>query len=347
MSSAQGDSILFHRIVAFFAIYMCITSVVNLANSGSIGPEQIALAMGSGAPGEVNTPFAAIGGEGGGYTEGANIAAGNNLTGIDFTTETMLNPNITYTKGIGTWTLVNGKGLVLTSSPLNLVNGIYLSNVMSVGNTYTLNAKINNNEAGGDFTVYPRYAYGTAREDVKLVFASDGVHLKKADITYGLIDPGDEYFYPMPNARDTLSGGSTITTILTETPTGDVFGKTSPLTVIKDGTTLFNIMVSSPYSLPYSNLILRHGGVESSTQNFIVMGFPNTELKDTSVELYSGSDVAEQMNATGSIGQFLALLGTALGFTGSSLIPIWFNTIVIGSCTITLSYLYLKMIRGN
>lgn len=323
------------------------TAIVGLFNMAAAGQITLANFSVDEIPGQITVGTSQGIGTGSAYTEAANTATGSNLSGIDFTTETVLNPNITYTKGIGTWTLVNGKGLVLTSSPLNLINGIYLTNVMSVGNTYTVNAKINNNEAGGDFTIYPRYASGTLREDVKLVFSSDGIHLKKSDITFGLLDPGDDYFYPMPNARDTISGGSTITTILTEIPTADVFGRTSPLTVIKDGNVLFNITVSSLYSLPYSNWVTRHGGVESGTQNFIVMGFPNTQIKDTAAELYSGSGAAEQLNPMGAIGQFLALVGIIMGLAGNAPVPFWLWAILTGCPIATLIYMNLELLRGT
>lgn len=353
MSAAQGDALLFQRIMAFFAIYLCIMSVVNLASSGTIGPGDLAYAMGSGAPGEINAPWGSVGGTGS-YIEGANTANGTVASGVDFTTATVVNQNITTTLG-GTWTLESGVGLVLTSLPwfpgdLN-PSAVIARNVRSSSGVYTVNALIDN-AAGGNFYVFPRYISGYSGSDLKVVFASDGVHIKKFPLLFGFLDAGDDYFYPMANAQATISGGSTITTQLTEaisaTPSNTP-DYTAVLTVSKDGSTLFTTYARS--ILPGNNIndMVRHGGAGSDNVNFIVKGFPDTPMLDTSDTIISGSVqyTPGSVDPFAAITGFLSLVGAAMGIVGDPLLPAWFNIIVIGSCTTTLGYLYLKMIRGN
>jgi len=354
-SAAVGDSILFHRIMVFFAVYLCIISVVNLANSGAIGPDEIASAMGSGVPGDVGSPWGSVGGASGGrYIEGANTANGTVSSGVDFTTASSVNQNITTTLG-GTWTLENGVGLVLTSLPwfpgdLN-PSVVIARNVRSSGGIYTVNVLVDN-AAGGSFYVFPRYISGYSGSDLKVVFASDGVHIRKFPLTFGILSAGDDYFYPMANAQATPSGGSTITTQLTETvssTTSNVPDSTSILTVSKDGSTLFTTNVRS--ILPGNNIndMVRHGGAGSDNVNFVVKGFPDTPMLDTLETIISGSVQYSpgSVDPFAAIAGFLSLIGVAMGFVGDPLLPAWFNMIVIGSCSATLGYLYLKMIRGN
>ena len=350
----QSREELFLRIMIWFSVCTTITGLFNMAAAGAITLGSFAVDT---VPGQITVGTSGTSGTSTGYGDGANSAIGTTLNGIDFTTLTTLKQNVTYTTGIGTWTLVNGQGLTLTSSPLSLTNGVFVTNVMSVGNNYTVSTKINNNQAGGDFSIYARHFsrgypdFPGASGNIKLTFALDGIHLKKPDSPFG-IDVGDDYFYPLSNARNTINGGSTITTVLTETPTTDPNNPlTSPLTVIVDGNTLFTTMAHSLYTTKFSNQVVRHAGVESGSQGFIVVGFPSTPIKDTSENTVSGPGAVGNesvvLNPFAVLADMLSLVGTILGISNTAQVPFWLWAIITGCPIATLMYMNLELLRGT
>ncbi len=354
-----GREQLFHRILVFFAVITAMTGIINLAASGSIDIGSISSAFsGTELPeGSISGQIMAGTTSGGSYFEGANTANGTVSTGIDFTTAAVINQNITTTLG-GTWTLENGVGLALTSLPwfpgtLN-PSAVIARNVQSSDGIYTVNVLIDNS-VGGSFYVFPRYISGYSGSDLKVVFASDGIHIKKFPLYLGILDTGDDYYYPLSNAQETIAGGSTITTYLTEAVSSDISNTpeySAQLTVLKDNNLLFTTNVRS--ILPGNNINdqVRHGGVGSDTVNFIVKGFPNTNMLDTSETIVSGSVqysniLGSEVNPLAAIAQFLALIATFMGLSSSAIIPIWMWAIVGAPCLATLSFMYLEMLRGN
>lgn len=344
---------LFFRILLFFAVFSIIALALNLAAipagaSGSITINDFASAVsginGVGLAGVADT----VGG--GSYQESANTAHGILLTGLDFTTATAINQNVTTLIG-GQWTLTAGQGLILTTTPL--ISGVFnpsaiiLRNVQSSGNVYTVNSLIDNSVAGGDFYVFPRYIFGYSAYDLKVIFASDGVHIKKFPLTYGILDAGDDYFYPMPGASNTIPGGSNIATALTEvtaTRIGAVPEMTSNLAVSKDGVLLFSVPVRSIYPGDVSNDKVRHGGAGSDYKNFVVKGFPSTPMLSTQESLTSNE--GSLINPLSAIGMFLNLLGAAFGVSQAAVVPWWLWAIVGTPCITTMSLIYIEIWRG-
>ena len=320
--------------------------MVNLAAAGSItiGAVSGAVSGGTGVSGSSTLT--------GSYTEGANTAAGISITSIDYTTAPQVNQNITTLIG-GQWTLTAGTGLVLTSVPflpgaLN-PSAVILRNAKSVGTIYTENVIVDNSLSGGDFYIFPRFIDGYSGSDLKVIFSSDGVHLKKFPLSYGVLDAGDDYFYPMPGASTTIAGGSTITTILTEsvsTSASNTPDYTSQLIVKKDGVTLFT--TNARAILPGNNIndMVRHGGAGSDSINFVVKGFTTTPILDTSATIISGSGAGASLNPLDAAAGFLGLLGAAFGLSQSAIVPWWLWLIVGAPCLAVMSLIYLEILRG-
>jgi len=342
---------LFFRILIFFAVITGISGVLNTAASGQVSLSTVAGIASGGAQGAIPGQFIASGSSGV-YIEGANTANGTVLTSLDYTTASAINQNVTTLIG-GPWTLTNGQGLVLTGLPffpgtLN-PSAVILRNAQSSGGIYTENVIVDNSMSGGDFYVFPRFIDGYSGSDLKVVFAADGVHVKKFPLNYGILDAGDDYFYPLPNARNTLPGGSTIKTELTEavssTPS-NIPDYTAVLTVSKDGLQLFTINARS--ILPGNNIndMVRHGGAGSDTINFVVKGFINTPILDTSSSIISGSVGGASLDPLGAFGGFLSLISGAMGLQNTAIVPFWFWAIVGLPCLTVLSLIGFEILRG-
>jgi hypothetical protein len=355
--ASQGREEMFFRIAVFFAIVTAITGICNLANAGTITLGSLGTSDGK-IPGQMEA-YSPITLNEGGYAEGADNATGAVITDLDFTTAAIVNQNVTKTIG-GSWTLTAGTGEVLTSLPLlsGVLNpsAIILRNTRSTSGTYTVNAKVNN-AGGGSFYVFPRYQGGNNGNDLKVVFASDGVHIKKFPLYLGVFDNGDDYFYPLPNSQDTIMGGSTITTVLEETVSAtNVFNSpdyTAKLTVSKDGTALFTSGVRSILPGTYTNSQIYHGGAGSDTVGFIVMGFPTTNLLDTNNQIISGSGQAASVSIFDLAGRMfdsvvsaIGLLGIALGVAQDPLVPFWLWAIIGLPCLATDFLIYIEIARG-
>lgn len=341
---AQGREEIFHKILVFFALMTAITGIFNLAAS-----DQITLSdFGTGTiPGQVVTGSTIPG-----YVEGATTATGTTISGIDLSAMTIINPNITTQIG-GPWTLSTGTGMVLTGVPflagtLN-PSAVIIRNALITGDTYYASALVKN-VPNADFYVYPRFITGYSGSDLKIVFSYDGVHIKKFPLDYGLIDAGDDNFIPYSNAHTTLSGGSTIRTELTEaisSEASNVPDYTATLTIYKDGILLAkDIPVRS--LLPGYNINdqVRHGGAGSDSIGFIVSGFPDTSVLDTSASYISGG-TGEEADPLLAIYGFLGLVATIFGLARDPLIPFWLWAIIAVPCITTLVLIYLQLGRGN
>jgi hypothetical protein len=352
---------LFFRILIFFALFTAVTGGLNLASSGTFTIKDMSMIVSGGPSGSIPGQISVQPGSGfGSYQEGANTAEGAIITDMDFTTLPTINQNVVSLFG-GTWTLTNGRGLVLTSLPF--FTGLWepsvvsLRNAMSVGNIYTMNVKVDNSISGGDFYVYPRHVSGYSGSDLKVVFSSDGVHIKKFPLYFGVADNGDDYFYPLPSAQNTIPGGSTITTVLTEvvsTQSSNVPDYTAHLTVSKDGTTLFTDQtVRSVMPGTSINDYLRHGAAGSDSLNFAVMGFSSIQARDNSSLITSpgttpttGTPESLILAGINAIWQFLGLIGPILGLSNQSIVPFWLWAIVGLPCIATLILIYIEIARG-
>lgn len=349
----MGREQLFHKILVFFAVYTAFIGLINLASVGTLTLGDMSALSGGTIPGQYTSGSAS---SITGYVEGANNAAGTVLSGLDFTTMTELPKNITYMNGYGTWNLVPGQGLTLTRFFLpSGQDQVLLTNVQSSGNIYTVNTQINNNLAGGDFSIFPRFYQLNDVNNLELVFSQDGIHLKKTGISIYFLDSGDDYFYPLINARNTVQGGSIITTVLTEViatqpQSGTITPElTSKLTVSKDGVQLFSTNVRSIFGGSTSNQVIHHGGAGSEANNFIIVGFPSTPILDTSENIISGAAgaVDQSTDPFAGVKALLAMLGTIFGLTNDPLVPFWVWAIVGLPSIAAIALIYYQMIRGN
>jgi hypothetical protein len=348
----QGREQLFFKILVFFSVITAITGIFNLANAGTItlgdlgSGDYMQTIPGQATPGSFSPGLS-------GYTEAANTANGTVITDIDFTTATSINSNVNTLIG-GPWTLVSGQGVVLTGLPFlsGVLNpsAVILRNAQSDGSVYSASVKVDN-VYGDDFYVFPRFVDGYSGSDLKVVFSYDGIHVKKFPLYLGFLENGDDYFYPMQDAEVTAAGGSTITSALTEavsSQTSNTPDYTAVLTITKDGTELFTVPVRS--ILPGANINdqVRHGGAGSDKVGFVVMGFPNTNLLDTSASLISGSTstVDQVLSAFAIAEQLWTLLTTILGLTSNSLVPFWIWAIIAIPCITTLVFMYIEIARG-
>lgn len=346
----MGREELFFKILIFFAVITAITSVLNISAAGTITLGDVSSVVSGGGPDAIPGQFAATG-RTSPYMEGANTANGTVLTGIDFTTISVINQNVTTLIG-GPWTLSSGQGLILTGLPVlpGTLNpsAVIVRNARSTGGNYTTNVLVDN-AGDGDFYVFPRFIDGYSGSDLKVVFASDGVHVKKFPLNYGILDAGDDYFYSLSGSQNTIYGGSIITTNLTETVStapSNIPDYTSVLEVSKDGLHLFTIYARS--ILPGNNIndMVRHGGAGSDTINFIVKGFPNTPVLDTSETIISGSVSGASLDPLAAAGAFLGLIGAIFGLTDAAIVPFWLWAIVGLPCIATLIFMYIEIARG-
>jgi hypothetical protein len=342
-----GREELFFKILIFFAVFTAIAGILNVASSGTITIKDMGSAVSGGSQGSIPGQVVVVEGATSAYFEGADTGVGAVLGGIDFTTASSINQNVTSLLK-GTWTLVPGKGLVLTA--LNWwptvfpQNVILIKNIQSVGGVYTVNTKVDNSEAGGDFWITPRWMQDAAStQSLIVVFSSDGVHIKNP-LSWGLTDSGDYYFYPLPGASTTISGGSTITTVLTEVVSaGSNVDYTSTLTISKDGTVLFTKNVVSIVQGLQVKII--HGGAGSNNVNFIIQGFPSTSILDNSVQSLSGPATLTT-DPLSILGNFLGLIGAILGLTNQSVVPFWLWCIVGLPCIAVLTLIGIEILRG-
>lgn len=339
----QGREQMFYKILLFFAVFTAITGFFNMAGNGtitlgSLGSDYV--------PGQV-IPNNQISG----YVEGTNTATGTQVTGIFLNNATSVNSNITTEIG-GPWTLISGSGLVLTGLPLlpGTLNpsAVIVRNGQSVNGIYSTSATIKN-PSSSDFYVFPRFIDGYSGSDLKVVFSSDGVHVKKFPLNYGFFDAGDDYFYPLDNAQITLGGGSTILTQLTETVSSQNSNNpdyTSLLNIYKDGVPIVSALPVRSI-LPGANINdqVRHGGAGSDTAGFIVMSFPNTNALDTSQTIISGS-TGSALDPIGAILAFLNQIGTIVGLTPNPVVPFWLWAIVAIPLIATLYMIYIEIARG-
>lgn len=283
------------------------------------------------------------------------LTGASQIIGQDYTNTTgSYSSNVTFTTG--TWTQIAGTGFVLSSPALFPPSLINLQNVQSVNNVYTISVTVKN-PTNSEFYVYPRYISGNSGSDLKLVFASDGIHLKKFPLLLGVLDNGDDYFLPKSNAQ-TVIGNTTITTVLNEaisTQNSNTPDYNAKLTVIQDGTTLFSTPCRS--ILPGYNIQaeVKYAGAGSDVAGFIVMSFPDTLITDTSQTIISGttgiswldSAVNAGLNIISAISQFVSLVGTALGFSAGAIFPAWMSIILFGSQGAVLIYLGAQLARGG
>jgi hypothetical protein len=259
----------------------------------------------------------------------------------------------------GTWVLTQGVGYVLTGTAFLQPSVVAMMNVQSQNGIYTVNSLVSN-PTNQPFYVFARYITGYSGSDIKIVFASDGVHIPKFPLTFGVLDAGDDYFYPLPNAQQTLSGGSTITTILTDTVSSQTSNNpdySSTLVVQKDGVTLFQITTRSMLPGYTTSAMTKYAAAGSDAVGFAVEGFPNTNVLDTSALVVSGTTGNNILDGIynawfsvlgglSTVGKVMAIFGAALGFAQTAVVPAWLSAILLAPAAAVLILIALSYFPG-
>jgi hypothetical protein len=288
---------------------------------------------------------------------GLGVAPGTNTLGQDYTNTSGFSSNITIFTG--TWTLTSGSGYVLTSPNLLGASVVALENVQPQNGIYTVNSLVNN-VPNKPFYVFARHVSGNSGCDIRIVFDTDGIHIPKYPLVAGLLSAGDDYFYPMANSQTTIPGGSTITTILTDTTSSKVSANpdyTSTLQVQKDGVPLFQVTTRSVISGITTPNQIQYAAAGSDTAGFIVAGFPGTLATDTSAMLItgtSGNSIIDSIyNAVFGVAGGLSLItkvvgimGTAIGFTQTAIVPAWLSALLFGTPAAVLIMILLSYLPG-
>ena len=288
-----------------------------------------------------------------------------NTISESYTTSSGYDPNNTYPMddalhGYGTWTQdATGYHLTATGSlfggdPIILLNGVLPSN-----NIYTVKYVIDNSP-NGEFYITPRRTLANAQTaiDIRLVFASDGIHIKKYPVPLPFLGNTDLFFISYPNAQDTKAGGSEYEVIFDEA--------LNQVTVWKDGISLF-----AQSGLPDEGVIpgetsgeqvgmgLYYGGVGSREVGFNVI---STEAKRNPAHVATGdaggvaawwwkgiTDVVDSViPGAGGVLEMLALISTVIAWTlPEAIFPLWANLLLIKTQGVALIYIGSRLARGG
>jgi hypothetical protein len=196
-------------------------------------------------------------------------------------------------------------------------------------------------------------------DDLRVVFDQIGVHVKKYPLNIFGGDNGDQYFFPMNNAQQTLAGRSAITITLdnrlnNEAAPTDIFlvqsaNYDSILTVNKDGTDLFttNVPDGFPnYKYYYGGFGSEYSGFNmfSVNANFFVAGASNSKHYLT----WFDQALGQIIDFLSSVTNFIGSLGAFLGYSiSSSLCPWWLSSIIIVPQIVAIAYMIAELFRGD
>lgn len=349
MSSNLGREQLFHRILIFFAVFTAFVGLVNMASSDEITLEDMSAISGGTIPGQVVVDTSQF----------SSTGATTTVTGINLTSGVDYSRAYT-TYGYGTWEN-SSSGLKLVS--VGILNGVAafdpavaLNHVIpdsGTTDTYTVSYIIDN-VPNKEFYIYPRYVYNVIYDDrssVRIRFASDGIHLQYYNSAYW----ADDYFLESADAQQTIPGGSTITTVFTDSTTENDDDNPqeseykSNLQVCKDGFCYFYIDVWSAQNTRYYSSF-RHAAAASDDTGFIVKGFPDTTVTMTSSSDEVGLTGISWLDAIiggvstiiNVVSAFFGSLGAILGLEQDALIPFWIWAIVAIPCIVTLGYMFVE-----
>jgi hypothetical protein len=301
--------------------------------------------------------------EGALYYQGGNmISTGMSFSEQNYSVANGIDPNTSITM-FGHWEQ-DDAGIHTVNTEKNL---IVLDNLQPTGSVYTVIYNVNNT-ANVPFFLYPRYrdqlgvfgqAGGYDIDNLRVVFDQTGVHVKEypPDI-WG--NAGDLYFYPLPNAQNTLPGRSVITTTLDNrvdsetTADFDNYGRLtvesgSTLMVNKDGVDLFSINVPSyfrNYKYYYGGYGSEYAGFNmfSVNANFFVAGGSTSKHYLTWLD----QSVGQIIDFYNSVTNFIGSLGAFLGYSiSSSLCPWWLSSIIIVPQIVAIAYMIAELFRGD
>jgi hypothetical protein len=255
----------------------------------------------------------------------------------------------------GTWTQ-GPTGYVLTSSTIPLIGRdpvLKLPQIIGIDGEYTVQYVIDN-PTGSPFYITPRTddsqdtvwtsSDGDYYEPLKipLYFDSQGVSIQK-----NMNTDGDILTETIPDVQVTNPGGSTYIVIFNK--------NTNRISVIKDGTTLFDrtgLNIQTPTVIPMTTY---YGGVSSNTVGFTLISTSALRAFTPTNEDVGDSYIGDLINvAAGTIpglSQVLQLLGIMaqiiLWTLPESIFPLWLNMILIKPQLIILLYIGAKLARGG
>jgi hypothetical protein len=325
--AAVADSALFQKIIVFLAIYTLITGVVNTTWSGGISASDIALAMGSDNHNQ-NLPGQAI--PVAGYT-----SIGSSYRSIlDFSTLSGFDPNFTVISssffGPKEWERIDGSGYLSDYATETNFAYIDILGVQPSNGVYDVTYSVFN-----QFREYPLYTLVSGVEVWNGRVSGFYVKYDQSGISaVRILDPTnplDSIAYPYANL------GQTIRTVFNPvSETVDVYIDNNSVGTLSGWT--YNNLKPVGYASTEFNSGTYNAGIAASHAGLNVYSIEsNFELSNSQTTL----GILE------AISGFASLIASALGITGNPLIPFWFNLIVLGSCTATLVYLFIKIIRGN
>lgn len=293
-----------------------------------------------------------------------------------YTTASGYDPNNTYPMddalhGYGTWTQdstgyhLTATGSLFGGDPILLLNGVLPTN-----NIYTVTYVIDNSP-NGEFYITPRRTLANAQTelDIRLVFAADGIHIKKYPAPLPFFGNSDLYFITYPNAQDTKAGGSEYVVVFDE--------ELNQVTVWKDGISMFAMSGLPDEIQTYMGqpepggaapgetddvrmgMGFYYGGVGSREVGFNVI---STEAKRNMQHVVTGN--AAQVSAwwwkgitdtldsaipgSGGVLEMLALISTVIAWTlPEAIFPLWANLLLIKTQGAALIYIGSRLARGG
>jgi hypothetical protein len=233
---------------------------------------------------------------------------------------------------------------------------VILDNIRPTGSVYVVKYTVNNSFENPYFLL-PRFTNqmslfgqtgGETQNDLRVIFDSTGVHIKKYPLGIFNSDQGDYFFYPSPGIQTTISGGSIITTTLVNKESSYVTEE-STLTINKDGIDLFTTHVRDGF-LSYGYF---YGGYGSDSAGFnmckINANFAvNQQSSDTHYLTFIDALVGGLINWFKAVAEFFGSLYTFLRYSvDSSLCPLWLSSLIIVPQLVAIGYIIAELARGD
>lgn len=294
--------------------------------------------------------------EGALYYQGSNPQGSSILMEQNYSSTNGFNQNISRVYS-GNW-LQDPTGFTTTTDQESI---IALDNVIPVGTVYTVKYTVDNSAN------VPYYLFGRLSNivgilgqqgsqdihNIKVLFDSTGIHLVHYEADFGInpysYHPVDTYFYPLPNAQATNTGGSEITLIVDNQQDTYVSYK-SGVTVIKDGVTLFSYNTLRD---EYPNTYSFYGGFGSDYTGFTVTKVSANFLTKVGNQpgyfsTWLDQLINEILSFFAGVSQFITGIALFLGYSISSdLCPLWLSSIIIVPQIVAIAYMIAQLFRGT
>jgi hypothetical protein len=237
---------------------------------------------------------------------------------------------------------------------------VVLNNIQPAGSTYTVKYTVDNT-AGVSYFVTPRFITlmsifgninGQTASDIRVIFDSNGIHIKKYPLGIFGEDQGDYFFYPLPNAQTTITGGSIIITTLKNEycpENSQTLTTNSVLSVSKDGVTYFTTQVSDVFQTTFAY----YGGYGSNYAGFNMYSvnanfYRASQSTQTQYSNLLDALIGTILSWTDSVVQFVNSLVNIVRFSiNSDICPLWTTALVMTPQFAVLILIGIKLIRGT